>query len=143
MNMSCQKCGGPIGRQRGPGGRRKFCTTCSPERVRKNSGRNRPLSPSTITSPTAESPQGAVGNVYEATLTEVKALGMTEHYLGALALHVAYMLDNSADESGGAVAALAKCHRETVGEMRAAAPKPEQESPLERLRRERLEGGGA
>ena len=141
MNMSCQRCGGPVGRQTGSGGRRKFCTTCSPKRVRNNRTSTSPPKASVISSPAADTPQDAVANVYDATLAEVKALGMTDHYLGALALHVARMLDDSAGESGSAVASLAKCHRETVNEMRAAAPKTAEESPLERLRRERESRG--
>jgi hypothetical protein len=142
MNMSCQRCGGPIGRQTGSGGRRKFCSTCSPKRVRNKGGGQRQQSRPAVTAQPSEIPQGAVTNVYDATLAEVKALGMTDHYLGALALHVARMLDDSAGESGSAVASLAKGHRETVNEMRAAAPKPREESVLEQLRRENRERGG-
>ena len=137
MNMTCEQCGGPIGRQSGPGGRRKFCTTCSPKRIRKPNGRP-PSSPRPTPSAPAEE---AVDSVYTATLVEVQALGMADHYLGALALHVARALDDSANQSGGAVAALAKCHRETIAALEAAVPKPQEESVLERLRRENRERG--
>lgn len=137
MNMTCAKCGGPIGRQRGSGGPRKFCTNCSPKRIRKPRGR-----PPAQPRPTSAAPTGEpAGSVYEATLAEVNALGMADHYLGALALHVARALDDSASQSGGAVAALAKCHRETIAAMEAAAPEPQEESVLERLRRENRERG--
>lgn len=137
MNMSCEKCGGPIGRQSGPGGRRKFCTTCSPKRIRKPISRTPSSQRLTPSTPAAET----VDSVYAATLAEVNALGMADHYLGALALHVARALDDSASQSGGAVAALAKCHRETIAAMEAAAPEPQEESVLERLRRENRERG--
>ncbi len=36
MNMVCEQCRGPIGRQQGRGGRRRFCETCRPTRIRKD-----------------------------------------------------------------------------------------------------------
>jgi len=135
MYLICAKCGGSIDRQTGPGGRRKFCAACSPQRVRKD----RPRKRDTVTPlpPRPASDQDA-GGVYAATLAEVQSLGMSGHYLGVLCLHLAWRMDNSEGESGSALASLAKCFRETWAEMRAAAPKSE-ESPLEALRRRRID----
>lgn len=133
MNLVCAKCGGPIPRQRGSGAPRKYCPTCSPKRIRPDRDRKAVVTrPKPVTLPaTAED---APSNVYGATLAEVQALGMESHWLGVLALHVAWRLDNSADETGSAVASLVKVFRETVEAMRAAAPKPEEPSLLEQMR---------
>lgn len=133
MNLICAKCHGPIPRQRGSGAPRKYCPTCSPKRIRPDRDRKATLTrPAPVTLPA--SGEDAPSNVYEATLREVEALGMKDHWLGVLTLHVAWRLDNSAGESGSAVASLAKCFRETYDAMHAAAPKQEEPSLLEQMR---------
>lgn len=138
MNMTCAKCGGPIPRQRGSGAPRKYCPTCSPKRIRPDRDRKAVVTrPEPVTLPAMA--EDAPSGVHAALLREVRELGMQDHWLGVLALHVAWRLDNSQDENGGAVASLAKCFRETVQEMRAAAPKPEEPSLLEQMRRQNRE----
>lgn len=135
MYLICAKCGGSIDRQTGPGGRRKFCAACSPQRVRKD----RPRKRDTVTPlPPRPASDQDTGGVYGATSREVEALGMTEHYLGVLSLLLAWHMDHADDLSGSALASLAKCFRETHAEMQAAAPKFE-DSPLDRLRRRRID----
>lgn len=134
MNVTCARCGGPIERQRGPGAPRKYCATCSPKRFRPDS---RDRTPKPVVLPTDDGGESR-SDVYGATRLEVEQLGMSEHWLGVLSLVMASRLDNSANESGGAVASLVKAFRETLIEMRAAAPQTE-ESPLDALRRQRRE----
>ena len=142
MNLVCAKCSGPIPRQRGSGAPRKYCPTCSPKRIRPDRDRKAVVTrPEPVTLPA--SGEDAPSGVHAALLREVQALGMESHWLGVLALHVAWRLDNSADETGSAVASMVKAFRETVQEMRAAAPKPQEESLLEQMRRERAERNGS
>lgn len=132
MNMQCAKCGGPISRQPGPGGRRKFCEACSPRRDRPE--RRRPARQAAAT-PLSSGEE--VNGVYAATVAELDTLGLDEgHWLRVLALNLAWHIDNSNASASGLVA-LVKEHRATLAACAAAAPKPD--DALTRLRRERLD----
>lgn len=136
MNMICERCGGPIARQTGPGGRRRYCEACSPRR-------DRPDRPRKNQRPTTEPRYLAAGqitseatSVYSATVAELDAMGMPEdHWLRVLALNVAWHIDHN-DGSASGLVALVKEHRAVLAACAAAAPKPE--DALTRLRRERL-----
>lgn len=135
MNAICERCGGPIGRQQGPGGRRKMCERCSPKRDRPQ--RRQPTVhalPATPAPPAGPSPRVTPNGVAEATLQELQSLGMVLSWQGAAALKVAQRIDADLD-SGGGLAALVKAHSLLMGDVRSAAPQPEIDDPLTRLRR--------
>ncbi len=124
MNMICGKCGGPIPKQIGPGGRRKFCPACSPKRIRPE--RTRTVTPLPL-------PEGTTG-VYAASLAALQTAGVVESVDGQCALLLARRMD-AGEDSGAGLASLARAHRECMTAALAAAP--QEESPLEKLRRER------
>ena len=125
MRLNCQQCGGPIPRQIGPGGRRKFCEACSPTRNRPDRKRRSPAPRVVTATNTGES-------VLEATRAELDAAKVTESVMGQCALILARHID-AGQVNGSGLASLVKAHRETMAAALAAAPA--EEDPLSRLRR--------
>ena len=130
MRLNCQKCGGPIPRQQGPGGVRKFCPTCSPKRIRKprvEAATPRPVAPAGRV--TSDRP-----NVTAATQREMEAAGVPlDGVDGLLLLLLARRID-SGDETAAGLVALVKVHAEILAEALAQAQPPE-ENPLDVIRR--------
>ena len=135
MTMNCQKCGNPIGRQDGPGGRRRYCATCSPKRERnrrvaRTGGSAVSALPPTATPAEAEHDRP---NVSAATQRELTAAGVAHTSEGQAALLLARRID-AGDETANGLTALVKQHAAC---MTAALSKaePAEDDPLERLRR--------
>ena len=122
MNLRCAKCGGPIARQSGTGGRRKYCETCSPIRVRADRPRKRPLPKPADATAAAKIPEATVTNVTTATVRELSDLGIpADHYRHVLALTLAQRIDAADQETA---AGLVACIRELgslMAEIRAGA----------------------
>ncbi len=134
--MSCARCGGPISRQNGPGGRRKFCATCSPPRERKDRPRKRPLRP--VPPPPGATSAPADG-MTTATVAELEALGVNPaSYLYTLAVLLAERIDAGDGETASGLVALIKAHADVMLDIRSRAPEPEVDLLTElRMRRER------
>lgn len=125
MLRSCSWCGDEF-QARHP--RAKFCgDTC-----RQASHRAGPDGP--------EAPEPAAGDapggfVEVATVAELEAAGREASPLGLAAVVLARRLDNSSNESGAAIAALARQLRDTLGAAMAGAQKAA--DPLDELRERR------
>ena len=131
MRLNCQKCGGPIPRQNGPGGVRKFCPRCSPKRIRKPRVEAAPARP-VVTAGRVTS--GDRPNVTAATQRELEAAGIPlDGVDGLLLLLLARRID-SGDESASGLVALVKVHAEIMAEALAQAQPPDT-NPLEEIRR--------
>lgn len=135
MTMNCQKCGNPIGRQDGPGGRRRYCATCSPKRERnrrvaRTGGSAVSAVPPTVAPAEAEHDRP---NVSAATQRELTAAGVAHTSEGQAALLLARRVD-AGDETANGLTALVKQHAAC---MAAALSKAEvlEENPLEMIRR--------
>lgn len=135
MTMNCQKCGTPIGRQNGPGGRRKFCATCSPKRERNR--RAAPPGGSAISARTPTATPAAEHdrpNVSAATQRELQAASVAlDSWRAVVCMLLARRID-AGDETANGLTALVKVHREILAEALAQA-EPLEENPLERIRR--------
>jgi len=125
MRLNCQQCGGPIPRQIGPGGRRKFCEACSPTR-------NRPDRKRSNTAPRVVTATNTGESVLDATRAELDAAKVLDTVMGQCALILARHID-AGQVNGSGLASLVKAHRETMAAALAAAPA--EEDPLSRLRR--------
>ena len=134
MNVICAKCGGPIPRQKGPGGQRKFCPTCSPKRDRPDRQRKRPTVKA-LNFDSGETQRGSHANVTEATTAELTQAGVLDSWQGQAALILAHRID-AGDEPGGALAQLVKAHRDIMAEALAQA-KRDEPNLLEQLRAKR------
>ena len=117
--MTCSRCGGPIGRQVGPGGRRRYCQRCSPPRDRKDRPRKRPLRPVALPTDGQVSPDGVVG-MTGATRRELQALGFDEgHWLAILALNLARHIDHADGEPVAGLIAMIREHDACLSDIRA------------------------
>ena len=128
----CALCGAPLPLQHGRGGRRKMCEHCSPPR-RRGPAVALALAPSEPTSAPDGSPPDSVT---AATVAELVSLGQADTPNGRLAVVVARRID-SGQEPGGALAQLAKSHRECMALAYAAANAQtdyEQPNLLEQIR---------
>lgn len=141
MNYNCAKCGGPIGRQPGPGGRRKFCQVCSPKRDRPDRQRGRGKTvPNVMTFDSGET-QSLASNVTQATTAELLELGVpADHWRHVLAVTLATRIDHGDNETANGLVAMIRELNSLMTEIRASAPSVE-ESPLQMLRRRRAEQG--
>lgn len=133
MKLNCEKCGGPIGRQRGSGAPRMFCEVCSPKRVRPDRVKSRV---SSLTNGTTEGTRVSPGatSVYAATKLELGDAGVVESVMGQCALILARHIDAD-QENGSGLASLVKAHREAMAAALQAAPRGD--DALTRLRRQR------
>ena len=139
MNVICGKCGGPIPRQKGPGGQRKFCPTCSPKRDRPDRQRKRPT-PKTLNLTPGKIQQGNRGNLTDSTTAELTRTGVLDTWQGQAALILAHRID-AGDEPGGALSQLVKAHRDIMAEALAQA-KRDEPNLLEQLRAKRADQQG-
>lgn len=114
----CEQCGKPA---RGP--RSRLCETC---RKREQRGAR------VIPIAEKQEPQGPLG---KAALAELEEAGRSESLLGQQVLDMAVRLDTGA-VTGSAAAAL---HRELRATMEAALAASQAASPVDELRRKRLE----
>ena len=142
MNATCAKCGGPIPRQHGPGGRRKMCPTCSPKRDRPDRQRNRvSTTVDTLQIGNTTADVTTVNNVTEATVAELARLGISpDHYRHVLAVTLARRIDQGDGETAAGLVAMMRELNSLMTEVRASAS-PTEESPLQMLRRRRAEQG--
>lgn len=118
---TCSKCQTPLPPQYGKGRRRTLCETCSPPRRR----------PDVVRLPASPVDGPSVTGATEVALVEA---GMLDSALGQAALVLARSIDGG-QESGGALAALVKAHRETLAGVLDSAPVPD-DDPVERACRE-------
>ena len=128
----CALCGAPLPLQHGRGGRRKMCEHCSPPRHR-GTAVALALAPSAPPSTADGSPPDSVT---AATVAELANLGQSDTPNGRLAVVVAQRID-SGQEPGGALAQLAKSHRECMALAYAAAnaqTEADQPNLLEQIR---------
>lgn len=142
MNMQCARCGAPIGRQPGPGGRRRYCATCSPPRERRDRPRKRPLKPATPAQVSTIGDISPVTDVTSATVKELTDLGVPEdNWRHVLAVTLASRIDASdADTTAGLVACIKELSS-LMAEIRAAHPPQEEPNLLEQLRQRRFQQG--
>ena len=133
MNLTCGRCGGRIARQRGPGAPRKFCESCSPQRVRADRGRKQ--SPTAKQPPRSASTTDSAG-VYAAALAELQAANVHTTVSGVCALIMAARID-SGDEPASGLVALVKELRAALADALSRAEHTEM-SPLEEIRARRL-----
>ena len=82
MNLVCERCGGAIGRQIGRGGRRRFCETCRPTRIRRD--RPVPRSVARQIRPVVPLDGDQVTGMEEATVLELEAAGVPLDGVAAL-----------------------------------------------------------
>lgn len=139
MSMICARCGGPIARQPGPGGRRRYCATCSPPRERKDRPRKRPLKPATPAQAPAFGDITPVTNVTEATVRELAELGVPEdNWRHVLAVRLASRIDAGHADTAAGLIACVKELLSLMAEIRAAHPPQDEPDLLEQLRRRRF-----
>jgi hypothetical protein len=140
MNANCAKCGGPIGRQIGPGGRRKYCPTCSPQRDRPERRKSK-RTPLTLTT---GQPQQAATTVLEATRNALTDAGVQDTSTGRCAQILAARID-AGDETATGLVALTKELRATLNAALAEAPHEEDNiwSRLEAMRQGRYRPGSS
>ena len=129
MTRTCERCGAPIPPRIGPGGKRRFCPTCSPSR---NRGKN-PSSPA----PVAVMPVPAEGeSVVEATRALLDTHpGAVDHPMGRTALVLAARIDSTSESTPsitGAAKQLDSCIRLALN-----ATEPAELSLLDKMRDER------
>ena len=126
MNARCEQCQGPIGRQQGRGGRRRFCQTCRPTRIRKD--RPVPRSVARQTRPVVPLSGDQVTGMEHATRLELEAAGVPLDCVAALcALVLARAVDRNDDTVPGMIACI-KEHGECMRwAMQSAAPADDQD----------------
>lgn len=129
MNANCAKCGGPIGRQIGPGGRRKYCPTCSPQRDRPDRRKTK-RTPLTLT--TGHPQQAATTTVLEATRNALTDAGVQDTSTGRCAQILAARID-AGDETAAGLVALTKELRATINAALAEAQHDEEDNIWTRL----------
>lgn len=129
MTRTCERCGGPIPPRVGPGGKRRFCPTCSPSR---NRGKGSPGP-----GPVAVVPVPAEGeSVVEATRALLDTHpGAVNHPMGRTALVLAARIDSTSESTPsitGAAKQLDSCIRLALN-----ATEPAELSLLDKLRADR------
>ena len=126
MNMVCEQCRGPIGRQQGRGGRRRFCETCRPTRIRKD--RPVPRSVARQIRPVVPVDGREVSSMEEATRLELEAAGVPLDCVAALcALILARAVDRGDDTVPGMIAAIKEHSACMAWAMQSAAPVDDQD----------------
>ena len=126
MNLVCERCGGAIGRQIGRGGRRRFCETCRPTRIRRD--RPVPRSVARQIRPVVPLDGDQVTGMEEATVLELEAAGVPLDGVAALcALILARAVDRNDDTVPGMIAAIREHGACMRWAMQSAAPVDDQD----------------